>query len=226
MRFHILVSKLLIASCVVASSLCIAQQERPEYTIEGLRLAEDSNLALVYTQPGTVWSQYSKIYLDDPYIAFKKNWQSEQNRNTPGKISADDMTKIKIELSSLFVDVFSETLEEGGYELVLETGEDVLLIRPAIIGLDVVAPDKNSTGLSRTYSESAGEMTLYLELYDSVSGEMLAKALDRKVDRKTGYFEWQNRVTNRAAANRILRVWANVLKEGLDDARATQVESP
>jgi hypothetical protein len=226
MRFHILVSKLLIASCVVASSLCIAQQERPEYTIEGLRLAEDSNLALVYTQPGTVWSQYSKIYLDDPYIAFKKNWQSEQNRNTPGKISADDMTKIKIELSSLFVDVFSETLEEGGYELVLETGADVLLIKPAIIGLDIVSPEVNSSNATRTYSETAGEMTLYMELYDSVSGDILAKALDRKEDRKTGYFEWQNRVTNRAAANRILKVWANVLKEGLDDARATAIESP
>ena len=105
--------------------------------------------------------------------------------------------------------------------MVLEPGQDVLLIRPAIIGLDVVAPDNDSTGLSRTYSETAGEMTLYLELYDSVSGEMLAKALDRQMDRQTGYFEWQNRVTNRAAANRILKVWANVLKEGLDDARAS-----
>lgn len=221
MKSHTLVSTLLIASCIVASGLCAAQQERPEYTIEGLRLAEDSNLALVYTQPGTNWSQYSKIYLDDPYIAFKKNWQSEQNRNSPGKITADDMTKIKIELSSLFVDVFSETLEEGGYELVLETGADVLMVKPAIIGLDIVSPEANTAHNTRTYSETAGEMTLYMELYDSVSGDILAKALDRKEDRKTGYFEWQNRVTNRAAANRILRVWANVLREGLDDARSS-----
>lgn len=221
MKFNALVSTLLIASCVVASGLCVAQQKRPEFTIEGLQLAEDSNLALVYTQPGTVWSQYSKIYLDDAYIAFKKDWQNEQNRNDPGKISADDMTKIKVELSSLFNEVFSETLEEGGYELVLETGADVLLIRPAIIGLDIVSPETNSSDNTRTYSETAGEMTLYMELYDSVSGDILAKALDRKEDRKTGYFEWQNRVTNRAAANRILKVWANVLKEGLDDARSS-----
>lgn len=226
MKFHSLVNKLLIASCVVTSGLCFAQQERPEYTIEGLRLAEDSNLALVYTQPGTVWSQYNKIYLDDPYIAFKKNWLNEQNKNNPGKISADDMTKIKAELSSLFVDVFSETLEQGGYELVLETGADVLMVKPAIIGLNIVSPEAGSSNTTRSYSETAGEMTLYMELYDSVSGDILAKALDRKEDRKTGYFEWQNRVTNRAAAQRILQVWANVLKEGLDDARATAIESP
>lgn len=136
------------------------------------------------------------------------------------------MAKIKIELASLFVKVFSETLEEGGYDLVLETGEDVLLIRPAIIGLDIVAPETTSTTTTRTYSETAGEMTLHMELYDSVSGDILAKALDRKEDRKTGYFEWQDRITNRAAANRILKEWANVLKEGLDDARATAIENP
>lgn len=219
MKFRIPFKILLIASLISASGLSTAQEDGSELENEGLQLVEDSNLALVYAQPDIDWGKYSKIYMDQPYVAFKENWQRDQNRDNPGWITDGDMAKIKIELSSLFMGVFTETLLEGGYELVLETGEDVLLIRPAIIGLDVVAPDINSTGLTRTYSESAGEMTLYLELYDSVSGEMLAKALDRKVDRQTGYFEWQNRVTNRAAANRILKVWANVLKEGLDDAR-------
>lgn len=219
MKFRIPFKILLIASLISASGLSTAQEDGSELENEGLQLVEDSNLALVYAQPDIDWGKFSKIYMDQPYVAFKENWQRDQNRDNPGWITDGDMAKIKIELSSLFMGVFTETLLEGGYELVLETGEDVLLIRPAIIGLDVVAPDINSTGLTRTYSESAGEMTLYLELYDSVSGEMLAKALDRKVDRQTGYFEWQNRVTNRAAANRILKVWANVLKEGLDDAR-------
>jgi len=219
MEFRTRVKLLLIASLLTVSSLCAAQEDGSELDTEGMQLIEDTNLALVYAQPGINWAQYSKIYMDEPFVAFKENWQRDQNRDNPGWITDADMEKIKIELSSLFMGVFTEALLEGGYELVLEAGEDVLLIRPAIIGLDVVAPERNSTGLSRTYSESAGEMTLYLELYDSVSGEMLAKALDRKVDRHTGYFEWQNRVTNRAAANRILRVWANILKEGLDDAR-------
>lgn len=224
MKFHVPFKFLLIASLLAASGLSAAQEIGSELDSEGLQLIEDTNLALVYAQPGIDWGQYSKIYMDEPYIAFKENWQRDYNRDHAGWITDADMEKIKIELSELFMGVFTEALLEGGYELVLETGEDVLLIRPAIIGLDVVAPEKNSTGLSRTYSESAGEMTLYLELYDSVSGEMLAKALDRKVDRQTGYFEWQNRVTNRAAANRILRVWANVLKEGLDDARSSTVK--
>ena len=144
---------------------------------------------------------------------------------------------MKAELSSLFREVFSKTLEEGGYELVTERAEDVLLLKPAIINLDLIAPDtmeKVRPGTGReaglghanrgnSFSETTGEMTLYLELYDSLTDDLIAKALDRKIDRQTGYFQWQNRVTNRAAANRILQVWANVLKEGLDEARNTGV---
>lgn len=225
MIFRTPIQLVLVTSLMMISGLVTAQ-DRSEFTIEGLQLVEDSNLALVYAQPDIDWGQYSKIYLDDAYIAFKKNWQRNYNRDHPDRISADDMTKIKMELSGLFRDVFTQTLEEGGYELVFESGEDVLQIKPAIIGLDIVAPEHGAPGVSRTYSETAGEMTLYMELYDSVSGAMLAKALDRKEDRRTGYFEWQNGVTNRAAANRILKVWANVLKEGLDDARASTVSTP
>jgi hypothetical protein len=133
------------------------------------------------------------------------------------------MARMKLELSSLFREVFSRTLEKGGYELVSERAEDVLLLKPAIINLDVVAPDTMDANRGNSYSETTGEMTLYLELYDSVTDDLIAKALDRKIDRQTGYFQWQNRVTNRAAANRILQVWANVLKEGLDEARSTGV---
>ena len=226
MKFTTAFYVLLAVSLAAISSLAFANEKRPEVTIEGLKLIEDSNLALVYAEPGVDWGQYSKIYLETPFIAFKKDWQRSQNRYEPGKITVEDMSKIKIELSSLFTDVFATTLEEGGYELVNELGEDVLLVKPAIINLDVVAPANNSPGITRTYSETAGEMTLYMELYDSLSGDLIAKALDRKEDRRTGYFEWQSRVTNRAAANRILKVWANVLKEGLDDARATPSTNP
>ena len=132
------------------------------------------------------------------------------------------MGKIKAELALLFRDVFTKTMEDGGYELVTERAEDVLLVKPAIINLDVVAPDTRSAVNAQTYSESAGEITLYLELYDSLTDDLIAKALDRQEDRQTGYFQWQNRVSNRAAANRILQVWADVLKEGLDEARGVR----
>ena len=109
MIFRAPIQLVLLTSLLIISGLGIAQ-ERSEFTIEGLQLVEDSNLALVYAQPDVDWSQYSKIYLDDAYIAFKKNWQRNYNKDHPDRISADDMTKIKMELSGLFRDVFTQTL--------------------------------------------------------------------------------------------------------------------
>ena len=215
---------MVLFSLVVAGNHAVAEKAMPEVTIEGLQLIKDSNLALVYAEPGINLGQYSKVYLGDAYIAFKKNWQRDQNRHYPQKINSEDMARMKAELSSLFREVFSKTLEEGGYELVTERAEDVLLLKPAIINLDVIAPDTMDANRGNSFSETTGEMTLYLELYDSLTDDLIAKALDRKIDRQTGYFQWQNRVTNRAAANRILQVWANVLKEGLDVARGASAQ--
>jgi hypothetical protein len=226
MKFGALLKTLMIAFLAATAGPCAAAGDPPQFTLEGLQLIEDSNLALVYAEPGIDLSRYNRIYLDTPSIAFRKNWRDNQNRYGAGRISDSDMEKIKAELATLFLEVFSKTLEEGGYELADGPGDDVLGVKSAIINLDIVAPDVNTPGITRTYSESAGEMTLYMELYDSVSGDLLAKALDRREDRRTGYFQWRNRVTNRAAANRILKVWAGVLKEGLDDARKAAPDGP
>lgn len=211
----------------LAAGISFAKDQPPQTTIEGLERVKDSKLALVYVEPGADFSQYERIYLVDTYVAFKKNWLRDQRRTAnPHKISSSDMDKMKKELAGMFRDIFTGVLEEGGYELVSERAEDVLIIKPAIINLDIAAPDTLSSNGTRTYSESPGEMTLYLELHDSITDDLVAKAMDLQTDRETGYFQWQTRVTNRAAANRILTVWANVLKDGLDGARGDTGKSP
>jgi len=221
MKFGIAFKLLSLTTLIIMSGLCIAKDDIPEVTLDGLYLLEDTQLARVYAFPGIDLGKYNRVYLDETYVAFKRNWQRNRNEPDADKVSAEDMAKIKIELSSLFRDVFSQTLEAGGYVLVTERAEDVLLVKPAIINLDITTPDAASGSQVRSYSENAGEMTLYLELYDSVTDDIIAKAMDRQKDRQTGYFKWQNRISNRAAATRILQVWANVLKEGLDEARGS-----
>jgi len=211
----------LMALLLSATSICaVAGEDVPQVTLEGLELVKDSKLSLVYAEPGVDLSHYNRINLADTYVSFRKNWQTDKTGATQNGVSGSDMDRIKIELSDMFREVFSEVLEDGGYELVTERAEDVLLLKPAIIKLDVNAPDSMTANGSHSYTESAGEMTLYLELYDSVTDDLIAKALDRQKDRQTGYIQWQSGVTNRAAATRILKVWANVLKNGLDEARA------
>lgn len=194
----------------------------PQVTVDGLVLVPDSKLALVYADPEADLVPYTKVMLLDAYVAFKKNWARNQ-RSGSGlglTVSSSDMDRIKARMAEEFTEVFTEVLEDGGYPVVEESGEDVLLVRPAIVDLNPTAPDTRSAGMSRTYVESAGDMSLYIELYDSQTGDIMAKALDRRADnRNYGFSQWANSATNKAAAKRILKGWATILLDALNEAK-------
>ena len=207
---------------LATASAVAKEDELPAVTEDGLHRVPDSKMAIVYAEPGADLSGYAKILLLDAYVAFKKNWERDQKSRSasPLRITSKDMEEIKNRTAAEFRTVFTEVLREGGYPVVEQAGDDVLLLRPAIINLDVNAPDTMQAGRSRTYTDSAGEMTLYVEVYDSVTGDLIAKALDRKVDRNSGFYTWTNSVTNKAAADRILKGWAEILLAALNEAKA------
>ena len=198
------------------------KQELPEVTEDGLHRVPDSRMAIVYAKPGADLSGYESVQLLEAYVAFRKNWERDQRSRSadPLRVTSKDIEEIKNNLAEGLHAVFTEVLEEGGYPVVDQAGDKVLLVRPAIINLDINAPDTMHAGRTKTYTDSAGEMTLYVELYDSVTGDLIAKALDRKADRSNaGYYTWTNSVTNRAEANRILKGWASILLTALNEAR-------
>jgi hypothetical protein len=61
-------------------------------------------------------------------------------------------------------------------------------------------------------------MTLYMELYDSLTSDIIARIIDPESGQGSGMIEWRNEVTNTAEADRILRNWADILRRQLDDA--------
>ena len=196
------------------------EADLPDVTVDGLHRVPDSKMAIVYAEPGADLSQYKRIKLLDAYVAFKKNWERDQRQGSisASRVTSKDMENIKNRLAQEFHTVFSKTLQDGGYDVVDESAEDVLLLRPAIINLDVNAPDTPRAGMTRTYVRSAGEMTLYVELYDSVTGDLIAKAMDRRVD-NNAFYTWTNSVTNKAAADKTLGGWAKILLDALNEAK-------
>jgi hypothetical protein len=212
----------LLAGLFVTGAVAAAQPELPAVTEEGLHLVPDSKLAIVYADPEAELAPYDKVMLLDTYVAFKKNWARDQRRSSTNRMHPNerDMEQIKQTLAEEFRTVFTEVLEQGGYPVVAQAGEDVLLIRPAIINLDATAPDLPQAGMNRSYVASAGEMTLYVEVYDSITGDLMAKALDRKSDtQNAGFYTWATSVSNKVAAERILKGWANILLDALNEAK-------
>ncbi|MBT8441749.1 MAG: DUF3313 domain-containing protein [Gammaproteobacteria bacterium] len=207
-----------IASIQIIGFEAVAKNETPELTHDGLELVDGTKLDAVYRLPGADFSVYQRVAILECAVAFRKNWQRDQNRDRRGgsRITQDDMDRIKSTLSEEFLKIFSEELEKGGYAVVDAGGEDVLVLRPAIINLDVAAPDILEPGRTRTFSATAGQMTLYMEVFDSVSGAILGRAVDAQGSRTPGRVQISNRVTNKAEADRILRRWAKTLVGKLD----------
>jgi hypothetical protein len=211
----------IVLACLLwtfASSALFAA-EVAEDRFDGLVPVENAKVAMAYIDPKADFSVFQRVAILDPFVAFRSNWQRNQNRSRTRNIRASDMERIKSDVAYLFKDVFIERLEAAGYEVVNETGDDVLVLRPAITDLDVTAPDTRSAGRGRTHTASAGAATLYVELLDSISGDLIGRAADRQAARRGGgSVTWANRVTNRADARRMFGGWADQLIGFLDQA--------
>jgi len=214
-----------LALTMTFSASVFAKEQLPE-THDGLKLQKGTKLAVVYLQPGETFEGYNKIKIDDVYVAFMKNWQRNYNNSTVNlgeRVTDRDVEKIKEYLASEFKAVLTKELQDkGDYEVVETTGKDVLLIQPSIINLVVNAPDLKTAARDRSYVSSAGQMTLYMELYDSVSGAKIALVSDAQAVGERGGFGYRaSSSTNKYEFGRILTKWADTLRNGLDEAKAT-----
>ncbi|NCF63797.1 MAG: DUF3313 family protein, partial [Gammaproteobacteria bacterium] len=129
---------------------------------EGLKLVKKDRSTELYVRPGASLAQYKRVAILDCPVAFRKNWERDQNdevMDPMNRVTKKDMDRIKAELSKEFLRIFTRELQDKGGYTVVDTGaEDVLILRPAIINLDVSAPDKMTPGMSETFTASALSM--------------------------------------------------------------------
>lgn len=212
---------LLAIAMLVTTPALAKKEELPEVSKDGLHLVKDSKVAVAYAKPGASLEPYTKLKLLDCYVDFEKDWQRNYNLNElglDGRVTDKDAEEIKKKLAAEFHKEFVKVLTEEGFEVVEDIGPDVLLLRPALLNVDVEAPDVRRAGMSRTYVRSAGQMTLYMELYDSATSTLLARVVDPQGDDR-GLAQQANRVTNKAAADRIISHWAKLLTKHLSEVQ-------
>jgi hypothetical protein len=206
-----------------AASVVHAKDAPPQVSPEGLELQQTKHKnRLVYLRPGADFSKFQRVGLIDCYVEFEKDWQEDYNRSRiglEGKVKDEDVERMKAGLAAEFKRVFAEELQKnGGYEVVNAAAPDVLVLRPALINVEVSAPDIMTAGISRTVVRSAGQMTLYLELWDGGTNTLLARIMDAEAD-PDSFAQVASGVSNKAAADRILGAWARELRERLDSVR-------
>jgi hypothetical protein len=221
-----------LASATLATALLLGacQTTRPspidEVSLrEGLVRVENRTVDAVYRRPEAKFAVYSKFLLQPIDVQFAKNWDPGRSGSALYDMHEPDREKIKSELALVFAEVVQRDLEKGGYPIVTQAAADVLELRAAIVNLYITAPDVSmqTAGRSKVYTADAGEMTLILQLHDSVTGQLLARAYDRQAGLESGAWTWTTSVSNTAEARRIISTWATALRKALDAAHAGTV---
>ena len=199
----------------------------PKVTSDGLNLVEGTKAAAVWVLDGADFSEYDSVMILDVGVAFKKDWRRDYNKNEISldrKVSKSDAEKIKQRVADEFKKVFTAELTKAGYTVAdydVKLAEDyILVLRPAIMDLVVTAPDTNQMGRGRTYTASAGAMTLYMEFYDSVTSSLLGRVVDRQNARDNGMMSISSRMMNKVEADRLFKKWAGLLITKLDSVMA------
>ncbi len=221
-RRFTLLSGVCAALAVACAGPLWAKEPAPQVSSDGLELRKQTKQRLVYVKPGADLAQYKRVAILDCHVEFSKEWLRTYNssqRDPSRQIKESDLQRAKTDLSAQFKKIFTQELQgEGGYQVTDTAAPDVLVLRPALINIQVSAPDLMSPGRSVTYAQSAGQMTLYLELWDSATNTILARVMDAQVDPQM-HSQRSSVVSNRSAADRILKGWAVELHSALDAAR-------
>jgi hypothetical protein len=207
----------LVTGCAT-SNPTIDTADEAGMSYDGLYPVKGGTADYAWARPGVDISQYSKIMLQGVGIEYRPGGET-------GRLYRPNSGTDHYEVSDRQKAAFKELLREGFLEelgksehftIVSEPGPDVLLIRGQL--LDVVSfvpPDP--IGRAEIYLSRVGEATLVLEIRESTTDAILVRAVDRRAaeDLAQGFTE-SNRVQNRSEIRRLIRVWANLLRERLD----------
>ena len=214
------IAALIIVGCSSAPPT-IQQGPNAEVSYDGLHLVDNSIFRQAWADPDIDFSRYHRIMPGGAffeYRAVKKTSSSSARRGSSSEFYIDDDAREK--LKNLTSEIFNEELSKSTRFTVAEApDQDVLVIRGGLHDIvSNVPPD--IVGRGDIHLSSVGEITLILEAVDSMSGEVIFRAVERRALDSHGTAIRSSSVTTTAEVRRVLRRWATTLRNGLDSIPA------
>jgi hypothetical protein len=210
----------LLASALVASGAFAAKPSDLDEAMshDGLQKITVKGVQFAYARPGATLADYSRLQIDPVQVAFHKNWDPTRTGSRI-KLGKEERENIRNGVATAVRDEFIKELQDkSSYKVVDEAGPDVLRVKVNIVDLYVNAPDTQSRGMSATFTVSAGQMTLFAELFDSETGQLLSRVIDKREARNNQMYQLSSSVVNRSEVQEIASSWARILRTGLDNA--------
>lgn len=163
---------------------------------------------------------YDKIMLEDADIQFRPVEPAALQYNKPlSQIEYPVSEEAQEGLKQLLNDAFaSEMSKSEVFTLAREAGPDVLRVKISL--LDVVSNvPPGAAGKSAIFLDSVGEATLMLELFDSQSHAILARAMDRGAADYPAWNMSSGPVETRAEVEKLMASWATILRSELENVK-------
>ena len=219
-----------ILHAVLAAALLVGtplDAAKPPASWDGLVQVKSKRLEFVYLQPGADFRGYTKVLLDPAEIAFHKDWQRDYNRTATlsGRVSnADVQEAIRLGVEGAR-DIFTNSWAKAGYSLADAPGPDVVRVKIGIVNIRVNAPDRQTPGRSYSFSDEAGQATLFIEARDSMTGSLLGRAVDPKAVGDTP-MTWRTGASNRTDFRNQVQDWADASVRGMAELKSLSPINP
>ncbi len=215
-QISLLAAATLLATGCTASNPTIDTNAESEMTFDGLYPVKGSTADTAWARPDADISQYSKIMLQGVGVEYRPGGESRRTRARASDGHFEITEAQKANFVQVMRDTFLDELSKSEhFAIVSAPGPDVLLIRGALLDVVSFVPPE-SVGRNEIFLSSVGEATLVLEIRDSVSEAILARAVDRRAAEDSHGLQRSTRANNASEVRQLARTWARLLRERLD----------
>jgi hypothetical protein len=206
----------IVAGC--ASPPSIQTGPNAETTFDGLVRIDHSRFVAAWIDPDIDLTQYTKIMPGGAEFQFRnvqKTSRTTMRASNENEFWISDSNRER--LIETVSGVFEEELQASEHFTITdERGADTLIIVGALHDIVSRVPPPQ-VGRGEIWLSSLGEATLIIELSDSLSGEVIYRAVERRaVERVGGQGIRAESASTWGEVRRWARRWAVNLREGLD----------
>jgi hypothetical protein len=215
-----------IAECLMRNGLVIAMavmllgcassgsNQSPlntEETYDGLVRVDNARFQRVWVDPEADFSRYKRYMSGGARFEFRDIAPQARSAAREFPISEQQRQRLRTEVGA----VFEEELATSQFFTKADAaGPDILIVEGALLDIVSQVPPQGS-GRESIFLDQVGTATLVIQLRDSQTHRVLARAVERRTAGSSTGFRASS-VTTWREVRRLARRWAVSLREGLD----------
>jgi hypothetical protein len=186
-------------------------------------------MALAYMKPGWDLQGYTALMIDPVIVSYQTDPRGRQT-DQGGGAGSQNFALSDTQMEN-FKNAFQETVGEamsgdGGLRIVDTPGRNVLRLTAELMDLVIAVPTREAATATRAVGRTMGAVTLVIEVRDSQSGEIIARAAERREPGATRAQE-VTRISPtflRSEYRRLFEYWATLLRDRFDELREVEID--